>query len=91
MYRMIKLAVKQPSPTMRGQKKKVSLLLSLNRYSSSRSEVIANSSTVAAMYCGVDAAAKHTNPTSRVTYSRKRHNGFNRKYAIIENTLSKTH
>lgn len=54
------------SPTMRGQKKKVSLLLSLNMYSNNSNEVITNSKTVAVMNFGLDAAAKHTKATSRV-------------------------
>lgn len=52
---------------MRGQKKKVSLLLSLSMYSITRNKVIRNSNTVAAMYFGVDATAKQTNATNRVT------------------------
>lgn len=53
--------------TMKGQKKKVSLLLSLSRYNNSRSKVIRNSITVAAMYSDLDPAVKHTNATNRVT------------------------
>lgn len=52
---------------MKGQKKNVSLLLSLSRYNNSRSRVIRNSITVAAMHSDLDAAVKHTNATKRVT------------------------
>ncbi len=55
------------SPTMRGQKKKVSLLLNLSMYSITRNKTIRNSNTVAAMYFGVDATVKHTNAANRVT------------------------
>ena len=55
------------SPTTRGQKKKVNFLLSFNRYSNSSDEVISNSMTVAAMNSDLDAEAKHTNATNRVT------------------------
>lgn len=41
--------------------------MSLSMYNKSRSKVIRNSNAVAAMYFGLDATAKHTNATSRLT------------------------
>lgn len=54
------------SPTTRGQKKKVSVLSSLNRYHISMNMVIRNSKAAAALYFRCRTAVKHTNATKKV-------------------------
>lgn len=54
------------SLTTRGQQKKVSILLSLNRYHNSMNMVIRNSKAAAALYFRCRTAVKHTNATKKV-------------------------
>lgn len=61
------IACVRASPTTRGQKKKVSILLSLNRYSSSMNTAIRNSRAAAALYFRRRTAVKHTNATKKDT------------------------